>query len=121
VAVLLETRSTGEFKNFLNFEENFRNGELSLLCPGVAARCRRGRGMGGQDGLRADADAGGGGGDSRARTAAGRVARRGGPAPALTPFPVPGRSNKHTRAQITVRASAGGRAAGGSLSHGRVA
>ncbi len=35
----------------------FRNGELSLLWPGVAARCRRGRGTGGEDGLRADADA----------------------------------------------------------------
>jgi hypothetical protein len=35
----------------------FLNGELSLLWPGVAARCRRGRGMGGQGGLRADADA----------------------------------------------------------------
>ena len=36
----------------------FRNGELSLPWPGVAARCWQGRGMGGQDGLRADADEG---------------------------------------------------------------
>ncbi len=43
--------------------------------------------------------AGGGGGGSRARPAAGRVARRGGPASALAPFPVPGRA---------VLASAGG-------------
>jgi hypothetical protein len=35
----------------------FRNGELTLLWPDVAARCRWGRGMVGQDGLRADADA----------------------------------------------------------------
>jgi hypothetical protein len=37
--------------------------------------------------------AGGGGGGSRARPTAGRVAPRGGPAPALAPFPVPGRSS----------------------------
>ncbi len=37
--------------------------------------------------------AGDGGGAARARPAAGRVARRGGPAPALAPFPVPGRSS----------------------------
>jgi hypothetical protein len=38
----------------------FHNGELNLLwlvSDSVAARCRRGRGMGGQDGLLADADA----------------------------------------------------------------
>jgi hypothetical protein len=33
----------------------FRNGELNLLVPGSGCH-RRGRGMGGQDGLRADAD-----------------------------------------------------------------
>jgi len=40
--------------------------------------------------------AGGGGGGPRARPAAGRVARRGVPAPALAPFPVPGRSSLWT-------------------------
>jgi hypothetical protein len=37
--------------------------------------------------------AGGGGGAARALPAAGRVARRNGPAQALAPFPVPGRSS----------------------------
>jgi hypothetical protein len=40
--------------------------------------------------------AGVGGGGARARPAAGRVARRHGPAPALAPFPVPGRSSLWT-------------------------
>ncbi len=40
--------------------------------------------------------AGVGGGGARLRPAAGRVARRGGPAPALAPFPVPGSSSLWT-------------------------
>ena len=40
--------------------------------------------------------AGVGRGEARARPAAGRVARRSGPAPALVPFPVPGRSSLWT-------------------------
>ena len=40
--------------------------------------------------------AGGGGGGARAWPAAGRVARRSGPAPALAPFPLPGRSSLWT-------------------------
>ena len=39
---------------------------------------------------------GAGGGGARTRPAAGRVARRGGPAPALGAFPVPGRSSMWT-------------------------
>ena len=35
----------------------FRNGDLIRLSPGRGGRCGRGRGMGGQDGLRAGADA----------------------------------------------------------------
>eukprot|EP00802_Teleaulax_amphioxeia_P011998 Tamp_12036.p3 GENE.Tamp_12036~~Tamp_12036.p3 ORF type:complete len:121 (-),score=7.95 Tamp_12036:837-1199(-) len=35
----------------------FRYGELIRLSPGGGGRCGRGRGMGGQDGLRAGADA----------------------------------------------------------------
>ena len=35
----------------------FRYGDLTGLSPGGGGRCGRGRGMGGQDGLRAGADA----------------------------------------------------------------
>ena len=35
----------------------FRYGDLIRLSPGRGGRCGRGRGMGGQDGLRAGADA----------------------------------------------------------------
>jgi hypothetical protein len=69
-----------------------------------------GRGVGGW---------GGGGGGSRARPAAGRVARRGGPAPALAPFPVPGRCSLFALLRVAchcwgltlgcLRASPGGR------------
>jgi hypothetical protein len=44
--------------------------------------------------------AGGGGGGSRARSASGRVAHRCGPALALDPFPVPGRSSLFTFLQV---------------------
>ena len=52
-----QCRSCREAKNWQLSEENilFRNGELNLLVPGSGCH-RRGRGMGGQDGLRADAD-----------------------------------------------------------------
>ena len=46
------------------------------------------------------AAAGGGGGGFRARSAAGRVAQRGGPAPALGSFPVPGRSSLFAFLQV---------------------
>ena len=39
------------------FEILFRNGDLIRPSPGRGGRCGRGRGMGGQDGLRAGADA----------------------------------------------------------------
>jgi hypothetical protein len=45
--------------------------------------------------------AGVGGGGSRARSAAGRVAHRCGPALALDPFPVPGRSSLFTFLQVS--------------------
>ena len=59
-----------------------------FLRPVVVGRERVVRGCGG--------GAVGGGGGARAGTAAGRVARRSGPAPALAPFPVPGRSSLWT-------------------------
>ncbi len=59
-----------------------------FLRPVVVGRERVVRGCGG--------GAVGGGGGSRAGPAAGRVARRSGPAPALAPFPVPGRSSLWT-------------------------
>ena len=46
------TKRTSNYRKIL-----FRNGELSHLWPGVAARCRRGRGMDGQYGILADVDA----------------------------------------------------------------
>ncbi len=61
----------------------------------------------------------GGGGGSRARPAAGRVALRGGPAPALDPFPVPGHRSLFALLRVAchcwgltlgcLRASSGGR------------
>jgi hypothetical protein len=57
--------------------------------------CWRGAWRGGCGG-----GAGGGGGGSRARSAAGRVAQRGGPAPALGFFPVPGRTSLFAFLQV---------------------
>jgi hypothetical protein len=59
-----------------------------FLRPVVVGRERVARGCGG--------GAGGGGGGARAGPAAGRAVRRSGPAPALAPFPVPGRSSLWT-------------------------
>jgi hypothetical protein len=47
-----------------------------------------------------DGRAGGGGGGSRERPAAGRMALRGGPAPAMDPFPVQGRSSLFAFLQV---------------------
>ncbi len=68
--------------------------------------------------------AGGGGGGPRARAAACRVAKRGGPAPALAPFPVPGRSSLWTASccwggwLVLVRGGGACLAVGGGLQSG---
>ncbi len=55
--VTVSVSQLSEAKKWQLSEEKilFRNGELNLLVPGSGCH-RRGRGMGGQDGLRADAD-----------------------------------------------------------------
>jgi hypothetical protein len=74
-----------------------------------------------------DGGAGGCGGGARARPAAGRVSLRGGPAPALASFPVPGRSSLWTasccwggwlvlvRGGVACRAVVGGLQSGAAL------
>jgi hypothetical protein len=82
-------------------------------CPFIQGASRRVWGYGG--------GAGGGGAGARARPAAGRVARRCGPAPALAPFPVPGRSSLWTASccwggwLVLVRGVGACRAVGGGL------